>query len=295
MTVVASVAAGVFVALAVGAATGSMPTLRRRTSSWQGVTASGTAVLLRRAGVSGISAAQVRAASAALAALAFLLTLVLTGIPALGIVPAALVGIAPTTLLRRRAAQRAADLRRAWPDALAHIASGARSGQPLSHTLIDLSLNGPAALRERMAGFAARVQTVGLDVALISLRDAVADPVTDRVVEVLLVAHTEGSRVLVDVLDDLSAAVGNAVRAAEETETLALEGVLNARLVFALPWAVLLAMTARPGPFRAFYSGTGGVLVIAIGAIISLLGITIAARLTRPPEEPRVLVAESPS
>ena len=63
---------------------------------------------------------------------------------------------------------------------------------------------------------------------------------------------------------------------------------INARAVLVLPWAVLVALTLRPGPFRDFYQSTPGVLVVLGAAVLSVLGATWLSRLGRQPAEPRV-------
>jgi hypothetical protein len=70
--------------------------------------------------------------------------------------------------------------------------------------------------------------------------------------------------------------------------TEALEQKINSRVVFVLPWFVLVVMTARSGAFREFYSSAAGVTVAAIGGVMSLLGVVIASRLGNQPPEPRV-------
>ena len=288
MSGLAVAATGVFVALVVAALGGRLPTFRRRRRA---PVASRLEVLLAQAGV-GWHPSAVRGAACLAAVLVAVGVAQATGIPALALVPAVLVLAAPGVWLRRRAAQRQRDVRQAWPDALSQLAGSVRAGRPLSHALVDVSLSGPQALRAPMAGLASRIQTVGLVPALQAVGDVVADPVTDRVVEVLCLAHAEGSAVVVDVVDDLAASIAQEVHAAEEVETLALEGRLNARLVFALPWLVLVLLTARPGPFATFYATTAGGLVIAVGALVSLVGIAVVARLSATPPEPRVLHAD---
>jgi hypothetical protein len=60
-----------------------------------------------------------------------------------------------------------------------------------------------------------------------------------------------------------------------------------------LPWFVLVAITARAGPFRDFYSTRAGLAVAVLGGVMSLVGIAIASRLGNQPSEPRVFVAGS--
>lgn len=288
MSTLAALCSGVSVALAVGAVSGHLPRLRLRPAP--AGRASPLAVLLVQAGLPHVRPRTVLGLAGTGALAAAVVTATMTQVVALGAVPAVLVVAAPRALLRRRAARYTRERRRAWPDALAHIAAGVRAGRPLSHALVDVSLTGPPALRAPLEGLAARIQTVGLEAALASVRDLMADPVADRVVEVLMLAHAQGGGIVVQVLDDLADAVSEEVVAAEEQETLLLEGTINARAVVALPWMVLIAMTAQAGPFRDFYASPRGAAVIAVAAVMSVVGSVLVGRLSRPPEQPRVLV-----
>jgi len=62
-------------------------------------------------------------------------------------------------------------------------------------------------------------------------------------------------------------------------------------VVFVLPWFVLIAMTAKDGAFRDFYSTAAGLTVAVLGGVMSLLGIAIASRLGSQPSEPRVFTS----
>lgn len=288
MTALAVLSTGLFAALAAAAVSGGLPTLRRSPRRRQQPP---TALLLASAG-SPCSLTTYRLASLGLGILAGVVAMTVSAIPALAVVPVLLAGVAPRVWLRRRAAARVRETRSAWPDALSQLGGAVRAGRPLSHALVDLSLDGPDGLRAPLTGLAARIQTVGLVPALQAVADAVADPVTDRVVEVLCLAHTEGGRVVVDVLEDLAHGIADEVHTGEELDTLSLEGRLNARLVFAMPWVVLLLLTAQEGPFRSFYSGPAGTVVILVGAVVSLVGLVVVGRLSRVPAEPRVLRAD---
>jgi hypothetical protein len=52
---------------------------------------------------------------------------------------------------------------------------------------------------------------------------------------------------------------------------------------------VLVALVAAPGHFRDFYQSEGGMVVVAIAALASLLGVWLLGRLGRDPVEERVL------
>jgi hypothetical protein len=77
-------------------------------------------------------------------------------------------------------------------------------------------------------------------------------------------------------------------RPLEEIASADLEQKINARAVFVLPWLVLLSLTGRPGQFRAFYQSPGGVVVVVLGALLSLAGMWLVGRLARDRTEQRV-------
>ena len=55
-----------------------------------------------------------------------------------------------------------------------------------------------------------------------------------------------------------------------------------------LPWLVLVALTLRDGPFRDFYRSTGGLLVVLIAGLLSVVGGFLIARLASTRAEQRV-------
>jgi tight adherence protein B len=120
------------------------------------------------------------------------------------------------------------------------------------------------------------------------VRDDLADPTADRVIEVLILAYERGGSVVPAIIDDLAEATTRDMWTMEQIRTEVLEQKINSRVVFVLPWIVLIAMTARSGAFRDFYSSPPGLLVVVAGGVMSLIGIWIASRLGVQPVEPRV-------
>jgi hypothetical protein len=55
-----------------------------------------------------------------------------------------------------------------------------------------------------------------------------------------------------------------------------------------MPWLVLVALTIRPGAFRAFYQTTAGLVVVVVGAALSAVGSWWISRLGRALDEQRV-------
>lgn len=213
----------------------------------------------------------------------------LTGSWAVAAVPAVLVGMLPRLYFGAQRRRRLGEVRQAWPDGLRDLVASMSAGRSLSRAVEELAATGPLPLRTAFASYPFLARSLGVVPALETIRDNMADPTTDRVLEVLIVAHERGGTIVPDILRDLAEATARDVWAAEEIDTAALEHKINARAVFVLPWLVLIAMTVRPGPFRDFYATPFGLAVIAVGGILSLSGSILVGRLGRNPEEPRVL------
>jgi len=124
--------------------------------------------------------------------------------------------------------------------------------------------------------------------ALEVIKEELADPTSDRIIEVIILAHERGGAIVPEILRDLADATVRDVWTLEEIETQSLEQKINARAVFVLPWLVLIAITARPGPFRDFYAGGGGLIVVLAAGVMSGFGMWLVSKLGAEPDEPRV-------
>lgn len=269
----AAIAAATTAATAVGLLTGALaaaPTMRRR----------------KRPVVDG--AALRRDAATVAAAALVALPLVHAPAAALGAGVGAAV-IARSRRARRRVMETLA-VRNAWPDALRYVHAAVRSGATVRNAVLDLSTSGPAALRPAFAGYATKERVLGFAGALDGVRNELADPVADRVVEILILAEERGGAIVPGLLERLAESIADDLHAAEEIRTNSLEQRLNARIVTVVPWVVLFLLTLRDGPYRAFYGSAPGFVVIVVAAVITFLGGALIARLGRRPDEPRVLI-----
>lgn len=217
-----------------------------------------------------------------------------TGSLLVALPPAAAAGWLPRVLLARRREQRLQAVARAWPDGLRELAASVSAGMSLPQALDALAHSGPDGLRDVFARLPSLLPVFGLRGALEQVRARAADPATDRIVEVLLLAHERGGRILPELLSDLATAATADLHLQERLATAQLELRINARAVFVLPWLVLCALTARPGPFRTFYASADGIPVVALAAVLSLVGMALVTRLGRPSIEPRVLTGDAP-
>ncbi|HJR90891.1 MAG TPA: hypothetical protein VJ938_00460 [Acidimicrobiia bacterium] len=287
MRLMASLATALAAACLVAAFLGLLPAVRRshKRSGHQGQ-------WLAQAGVAA-TPAQFWIASLGAGFVTLLAVSFLTGSWSVAAVPSLLVGMLPRLYFGTQRRKRLGEVRQAWPDGLRDLVASISAGRSLSRSIEDLAIAGPLPLRTAFAGYPFLARSIGVVPALEAIRDEMADPTTDRVIEVLVVAHERGGSIVPDILRDLAEATARDVWAAEEIDTAALEHKINARAVFILPWIVLIAMTARAGPFRDFYATRGGLVVIIVGGVLSITGSFLVGRLGRQPEEPRVLGGRS--
>jgi tight adherence protein B len=219
---------------------------------------------------------------------AYFVVLALTGLVVVSLVPALVVATMPKAYFSRKRSQRLTQVQEAWPDGLRDLLSSVRSGASLPSALENLAVFGPAPLREAFGGFDVYSRSLGVVAALELIKEDLADPTSDRIIEVLILAYERGGTVVPEILKDLAEATTRDIWTLEQVRTEALEQKINSRVVFVLPWLVLVAITARAGAFRDFYSSSAGILVVAIGGVMSLVGVAIASRLGSQPSEPRV-------
>ncbi len=233
--------------------------------------------------------------SSSLAALAtFAVVAALTGSPLVAVVPAGIVGALPANYYRSLDRRRSQERRQAWPDALRSLVAALNAGQSPHEALVELSRSGPVPLRPVFARYDTLAQIVSESEALDTLGRRLADPLSDRIFEVLAIAVQKGSRIALDILRDVADATTADLQLAEKIDTAQREQRLNARAVFVLPFLALVLLCSRPGAFRDYYASAEGIPVLLIGTAMSTVGMLIVQRLGRLPAEPRVLL-DSPS
>jgi tight adherence protein B len=215
----------------------------------------------------------------------------LTSLPIVSLMPALVVATMPKAYFARKRARRLEEVQRAWPDGLRDLLASVRSGASLPTAIEDLASFGPVPLRDAFQGFPIYSRSLGVVPALEIVKSDLADPTSDRVIEVLILAYERGGAVVPEILSDLAEATTKDLWTLEEIRTDALEQKINSRIVFVLPWLVLVAMTTRSGAFREFYASSLGVAVALIGGVMSLVGVVVASKLGSHSAEPRVFVS----
>ncbi|MCL2541156.1 MAG: type II secretion system F family protein [Nocardioidaceae bacterium] len=215
--------------------------------------------------------------------------LLLTRTPPLALVLGGLAGYLPVAVLAGRARRRRREYAEVWPEAIDDLASAVRAGMSLPDAVAALAERGPAALRPAFASFALDYQVSGrFGDCLDRLKERLADPVGDRVVEGLRVAREVGGGQLGLLLRNLSGYLRDELRTRNELEARQTWTVNGARLAVSAPWLVLLAMSTQPEVIARYRSATGA-LILVVAAVLCVVAYRLMMRLGRLPVERRIL------
>lgn len=245
--------------------------------------------LLHEAGLTGINAVQLLALQIGSGLLVLVVVLLTTGTVTVSLVFAVFGVALPQLQVKRLAVRRRADLREVWPEVVDNLASAVRAGLSLPEALGALAVRGPEVLRPPFARFAAEYRSSGrFGSCLDRLKDDLADPVGDRIVETLRVAREVGGSDLGRVLRTLATFLREDARARAELETRQGWVVQAARLAVAAPWVVLLLLATQSTTLAAYDSPLGTAILLG-GAAVCVVAYRLMLRIGRLPQDVRVL------
>jgi tight adherence protein B len=263
--------------------TSPMPARRTPTRSGR------TRRLLDRAGLSGTTVAGLWAVCGAIAVVAFVAVQVVSRTVTVALAFSLLAGYLPLAMLAGRARRRQRELAEVWPEAVDNLASAVRAGMSLPEALTQLGHRGPEPLREPFLAFGVDYQVTGrFAESLDRLKQRLADPVGDRVVEGLRIAREVGGGELGSLLRNLSGFLREDARTRSELESRQAWTVNGARLAVAAPWLVLLLLCFQREVI-ARYSSPAGAVVLVVGGGLCLVAYRAMVRIGRLPDERRVL------
>ena len=215
-----------------------------------------------------------------------------TRTPPITLVAAVAAGSVPVAIARGRARRRQRELAEAWPEAVDNLASAVRAGMGLPEAVAGLATRGPEPLQPAFAVFAADFQASGrFSDSLDRLKDRLADPVGDRVLEGLRVAREVGGGELGRLLRNLSAYLREELRTRAELESRQAWTINGARLAVAAPWIVLLVLCFQPEVIHRYATASGAMVLLA-GAVVCVVAYRLMLRIGRLPTEGRVLTAD---
>ncbi len=227
--------------------------------------------------------------SVAVGVAAFLLLWLVTQSVVIALVPALVVGLGPRAYFTRERRRRIAEIQQAWPDGIRDVLAHVSSGATLARAVEGLATEGPEALRSAFSRFPLQARMFGVVPALEIVKEELADPTSDKVLEIFILAHEYGGDLVQDVLRDLVAAITDDLRTIEEIQTAGLEQRIEGLLVVLVPWGVLVFLATVPPDYRAFYRTGAGQLVVVIGAVWSAVGVIVMRLMSRDRGESRVL------
>jgi tight adherence protein B len=245
--------------------------------------------LLARAGLSGTSPAGLVVVSTVCALVAFVAVQLLSRTAPVSLAFAGIGGYLPFAVLRGRARRRQREFAEVWPEAVDNLASGIRAGLSLPEALAGLAVRGPEPLRPSFRAFSLDYQASGRFAdSLDRLKERLADPVGDRVVEALRVAREVGGGDLGRLLRSLSSYLRDDARTRSELESRQAWTVNGARLAVAAPWLVLLLLSFQRDVISRYASGAG-IGVLLVGAATCWTAYWLMMRIGRLPVERRIL------
>jgi len=255
----------------------SAPTSRRTTD------------LLGRAGLGQVSVTGFVLLCGVCGAVTALVMQVVSETPPVALAFGAMGAYLPVGVVAGRARRRQRELAEVWPEAVDNLTSAVRAGMSPPDALAGLAVRGPAPLRGAFDQFALDYQVTGrFGESLDRLKERLADPVGDRVVEGLRIAREVGGGELGRLLRSLSTYLREDARTRSEMESRQAWTVNGARLAVASPWLVLLLMSFQSEVIHR-YASPVGVFVLMLGAALCVVAYRLMTRIGRLPVERRIL------
>nr|WP_314843768.1 type II secretion system F family protein [uncultured Microbacterium sp.] len=243
--------------------------------------------MLEEAGLSAVRPRTLAVVMTAAGSLSAAVVWLVTGMAVLAVLAALAGGSAPVAMLRARRVRLRKVRRQLWPDVCDLLVAAIRVGLSLPDAVASLADSAPSVMRPAFAVFARDLRATGrFDSSLDRLKSSLADPIADRIIETLRMARQVGGTELTGVLRSLSASVraDAALRGEVEARQSWIRGA--ALLGAVAPWVILGLLVLRPEGADA-YGTPEGVLVICLGAAVSVVAYRIMIRVGRLPEPGR--------
>ncbi|MCP4966627.1 MAG: hypothetical protein GY926_15535 [bacterium] len=285
MRLLAAVATASFVYLAVGYLTGNAPNLATRARAKPQI--STRQLWLIQAG-SDLTPRQFWAGSVLVGVAGLLILGAITGTWWVAAIPSIAIAFMPYSHFSRQRAGRLADVQKAWPDGLREVLAHVNSGATLAAAIESLAVRGPEALQQAFARFPGQAKMFGVVPAMEIVKEELADPSSDKVVEVLILAHQFGGDGLKTVLRDLIETMTADQLTAEQIRTAGFEQRLEGVVVALAPWVMLVYLATVPAAYREFYRSSTGRFVVIVAGIWAGFGWVLMRIIARPAQEVRV-------
>lgn len=215
-----------------------------------------------------------------------IVTQIAVGIPAFTVIAMVAAGLLPRAVERQRRERHLRRRSESWPDLIDHLVSALRAGMAVPSALISLQHSAPSPMQPLVADLAERLRAgTPASSAVEQWRDAMADPIVDRIAMTLNLASAVGGRSLPTVLANLASYLRSEARTRAELVARQSWTVHAARLAVVAPWLMVLILGGRA---REAYQTPTGSLILFVGAVASLLGYAWMSSSARLPRESRI-------
>jgi tight adherence protein B len=211
----------------------------------------------------------------------------LVPLAALGPLAAIAVLLGGVGMVRARIERRERALRAVWPGLVDHLRQAVRSGAAVGEAVWILRDHVPDELVPAFESYRKHVDG-GRSVAhsLSTLKDDIANPVSDRIIESLRMAHEVGGSELPRILSNLQTSIRADWQVREDA--LAKQAWIRSasKLGVSAPWLVLVMLSGRPET-QASYQTPIGVGLLLAGAGVSAVAYRMMKKLGSLPDEKR--------
>jgi tight adherence protein B len=192
-----------------------------------------------------------------------------------------LLAATPSLIAGAKERSRANAITQGWPDAIDHLSSAIRAGLNLAESLTAIGLRGPEPLRPYFIAMGNDLAAgTPLESALARFGTECNDPIADQLVETILIAHEVGGSEIGRLLRTFSQFLRLDIQTRDEIRVRQGWVVNGARIAAAAPW-ILLALLSLRHESVAAYQSAGGIFIIFIGAVLSVVAYLWMRRLGR--------------
>ena len=188
----------------------------------------------------------------------------------------------PRFVLRRLAERRRRAINLSLPDALAQVAGSMRAGATFTSAVQAMVEEQPGPIGQEF-GLLLREQRVGarLEEALDNLGERVQSEEMDLVISATLIAQEVGGN-LAEILHRLSETIRRKLEMEGKIRALTSQGILQGRVVTALPFVILLALLAiEPEATRPIFTSLLGWCFLGVIVVLQVIGSLMIGRIVR--------------
>ena len=195
---------------------------------------------------------------------------------------------------QRSDSKRLSDIQAACPELIDILLSGVQSGLSLNESLAGLAERGPEIFRSEFIQFKSNIYQFGdFNRAISDLKESLAHPSVDQIIEALIISRELGGAELLTILRLLGKFLREDLALRREIEVKQNWIKNSAHLSAAAPWILLLLLSTQPATTAAFSSPTG-VVILCAGLGLTALAYLWMNSLSQLPSPKRIFVGPRP-